>query len=39
MAVVNPYLNFAGTTEEAFNFLRSVFGGKLRLPISSACSG
>jgi PhnB protein len=27
MAVVNPYLNFNGTTEEAFNFYRSVFGG------------
>ena len=28
MAVVNPYLNFNGTTEEAFNFYRSVFGGE-----------
>lgn len=27
MKVVNPYLNFAGNTEEAFNFYKSVFGG------------
>ncbi|MFT3827100.1 MAG: VOC family protein [Chitinophagaceae bacterium] len=27
MATINPYLNFNGTTEEAFNFYRSVFGG------------
>jgi PhnB protein len=25
---VNPYLNFAGNAEEAFNFYRSVFGGE-----------
>lgn len=25
---INPYLNFAGNTEEAFNFYRSVFGGE-----------
>ncbi len=25
---INPYLNFPGTCEEAFNFYRSVFGGK-----------
>jgi PhnB protein len=25
----NPYLNFPGNTEEAFNFYRSVFGGEL----------
>lgn len=24
----NPYLNFKGNTEEAFNFYRSVFGGE-----------
>jgi len=24
---VNPYLNFPGTTEQAFNFYKSVFGG------------
>ena len=28
MKVVNPYLNFDGNTEEAFNFYRSVFGGE-----------
>ncbi|SKC77417.1 VOC family protein [Ohtaekwangia koreensis] len=28
MATINPYLNFNGTTEEAFNFYRSVFGGE-----------
>ena len=27
MAKLNPYLNFPGTTEEAFNFYKSVFGG------------
>jgi PhnB protein len=26
---VNPYLNFDGTTEEAFELYRSVFGGEL----------
>ncbi len=28
MAALNPYLNFPGNTEEAFNFYRSVFGGE-----------
>jgi PhnB protein len=28
MAAVNPYLNFKGTCEEAFNFYKSVFGGE-----------
>jgi PhnB protein len=28
MKAVNPYLNFPGTTEEAFRFYRSVFGGE-----------
>ena len=28
MANVNPYLNFQGNTEEAFNFYKSVFGGE-----------
>ena len=28
MAGVNPYLNFNGNTEEAFNFYKSVFGGE-----------
>ena len=27
MKRVNPYLNFNGNTEEAFNFYKSVFGG------------
>jgi len=25
---VNPYLNFPGTTEEAFNFYKKIFGGE-----------
>lgn len=28
MVAVNPYLNFNGTTEEAFKFYRRVFGGE-----------
>jgi PhnB protein len=28
MATINPYLNFQGNTEEAFNFYKSVFGGE-----------
>jgi len=28
MAKFNPYLNFPGTTEEAFNFYKSVLGGE-----------
>ena len=28
MAAVNPYVNFSGNCEEAFNFYRSVFGGE-----------
>ena len=27
MATLNPYLNFNGNCEEAFNFYKSVFGG------------
>jgi PhnB protein len=30
MAKLNIYLNFAGNTEEAFNFYKSVFGGEFR---------
>lgn len=30
MLVLNPYLNFPGTTEEAFNFYKSVFGGEFQ---------
>lgn len=29
MKAVNPYLNFRGNTEEAFQFYQSVFGGEL----------
>ena len=28
MATLNPYLNFPGNAEEAFNFYQSVFGGE-----------
>lgn len=28
MLKLNPYLNFLGNTEEAFNFYKSVFGGE-----------
>lgn len=28
MATINPYLNFQGNTEDAFNFYKSVFGGE-----------
>jgi len=28
MPTINPYLNFSGNTEEAFNFYKSVFGGE-----------
>lgn len=28
MKIVNPYLNFDGNTEDAFNFYKSVFGGE-----------
>lgn len=31
MPSINPYLNFAGTTEEAFKFYQSVFGGELKI--------
>jgi PhnB protein len=30
MSRINPYLNFNGRTEEAFNFYRSVFGGEFK---------
>jgi PhnB protein len=30
MALFHPYLNFAGNTEEAFNFYKSVFGGEFQ---------
>ena len=28
MAIINPYLNFQGNTEDAFKFYKSVFGGE-----------
>lgn len=31
MKAVNPYLNFPGTAEEAFNFYKSVFGGEFQM--------
>lgn len=31
MKAVNPYLNFNGNTEEAFEFYQSVFGGELQI--------
>lgn len=30
MAKLNPYLNFDGQAEEAFNFYKSIFGGEFR---------
>jgi PhnB protein len=31
MPKINPYLNFAGNTEEAFKFYKSVFGGEFAM--------
>ncbi len=31
MASIDPYLNFAGNTEDAFNFYKSVFGGEFMI--------
>jgi PhnB protein len=28
MALINPYINFNGNAEEAFNFYKSIFGGE-----------
>ena len=46
MAKLNPYLNFVGNTEEAFNFYKSVFGGEFSalmrfkdVPASEECEG
>jgi PhnB protein len=46
MANINPYLNFNGNTEEAFNFYKSVFGGEFAtlmrfkdMPDSEVCDG
>ena len=30
MAAINPYINFNGNAEEAFNFYKSVFGGEFQ---------
>jgi PhnB protein len=31
MPAINPYLNFNGNTEDAFNFYKSVFGGEFTM--------
>jgi PhnB protein len=31
MPLINPYINFNGNAEEAFNFYKSVFGGEFAL--------
>ncbi len=31
MAIINPYINFNGNAEEAFNFYKSVFGGEFAI--------
>lgn len=31
MIAINPYLNFPGTTEAAFNFYKSVIGGEITM--------
>lgn len=31
MPIMNPYLNFDGTTEQAFQFYQSIFGGELTI--------
>jgi PhnB protein len=31
MVTLNPYLNFNGKTEEAFNFYKSIFGGEFTM--------
>ena len=31
MEQINPYINFNGNTEEAFNFYKSVFGGEFAM--------
>lgn len=33
MATINPYINFNGNAEEAFNFYKSVFGGEFEVVI------
>lgn len=36
MKAVSPYLNFPGTTEDAFRFYQAVFGGELQIMRSNA---
>lgn len=31
MIAINPYLNFPGNTEEAFNFYKNIFGGEFMM--------
>lgn len=31
MININPYLNFAGTSEATFNFYKEVFGGEITM--------
>ncbi|TDD99267.1 VOC family protein [Flavobacterium cellulosilyticum] len=31
MAIINPYINFNGNSEEAFTFYKSVFGGEFAM--------
>ncbi|TDQ11277.1 VOC family protein [Pedobacter metabolipauper] len=31
MVIINPYLNFDGQAEEAFNFYKSIFGGEFTM--------
>jgi PhnB protein len=33
MAQINPYINFNGNAEEAFNFYKSVFGGEFAMVV------
>lgn len=46
MAKINPYLDFNGTAEEAFNFYKAVFGGEFaslmrwgEMPNGESCGG
>ena len=31
MKTINPYFTFAGNTEEAFTFYKSIFGGEFQM--------
>lgn len=46
MATINPYIHFNGSTEEAFNFYKSIFGGEFAavmrykdVPQAEGCDG